>query len=313
MAESVKPAEAQVVQKAVRPQKPKVVSQEEANPRPSRLRSTDPVVDAILAYQPFELVAQPKRRSHSALSRDWGLESRRLRAEDDHANAFLYGVIADRMVKAEKAWRVPFALADRLGHLDMHRIAKMKTAELRAVLESPTKLHRFNEAMAKAYIGLAQHLVANHRGVASNMWPDGVDARALLTELESLQGISHKLSAMTLQILVRNIGVRVRGMPEVDIAVDRHVARVFLRTGLVGRGTQKVYRVGEVRDEVIAVARRSLPQFPGAIDLGAFFIGKAYCTHADPNCAKCPLHQVCPRDRKSWAIGVASGARVKAE
>jgi uncharacterized HhH-GPD family protein len=281
----------------------------------SRLRSKNPIVDAILEHEPFQLVKAPAPISHRELAKRWRLDtaSKFVRSDAEHSNALLFGVIADRMIPAERAWRVPYQLADRLGHFDVKRIAKMKPADLRAVFETPTSLHRFNAAMAEAYIESAQHLVANHRGAAMNMWPPNVDAPTLLAELESLKGISHKLSAMTLQIIVRDLGVPVANISKVDIAVDRHVARVFLRTGLVGKAPKKVYRVGEIREDVIAVARKSLPQFPGAIDLGAFLIGKASCTHTDPNCPHCPLNQVCPQDRRSWAIGVAASGRVKAE
>jgi uncharacterized HhH-GPD family protein len=199
----------------------------------ARLRASNKIADAILASEPFSLDRPPSRISHTAYAKRVLHRSRFITDEKGHANAFLFGVISDRMIKAEQAWALPYHLADRLGHLDVERIRKMRPAELEKVLTGPPALHRFNRAMAEAFIEASERLVTKWKGSAANIWPDGSAASDVLAELESYKGISNKLSAMTLQILITQLGVRIEGLSDVNIAVDRHVARVFLRTGLV--------------------------------------------------------------------------------
>lgn len=282
-------------------------------PAPSRLSSPNPIADRIMEYEPINLKKVP-RSTFAALAKRWDLSSPYIKTERDYATAFLFGVISDRMIKADRAWRVPFELAGRLKHLDAARIAAMSADELEAVLRKPTNLHRFNAAMAQAFIECSKHLVDEHDGSALNMLRDGVQASELLVELESIRGISHKLSAMTLQILVTQLGIAVENIPSVDVAVDRHVARVFLRTGLVaGEPGRTVYRAAELKPSVLAAARKASPAFPAALDLGAFWIGKRFCVHAKPKCGECPLSEVCPKKRKNWAVGVTKGDKVASE
>jgi hypothetical protein len=39
--------------------------------------------------------------------------------------AFLFGVISDRMIKADKAWEIPFEVSRRLKHLSVTVSPKM--------------------------------------------------------------------------------------------------------------------------------------------------------------------------------------------
>jgi hypothetical protein len=56
--------------------------------------------------------------------------------------AFLFAVIADQGMTAERAWRVPHDLHRRLGHFDPNLIIANFDAILRAV-KGPPALHRF--------------------------------------------------------------------------------------------------------------------------------------------------------------------------
>jgi len=281
---------------------------------PARLTSPNAIADTILAFDPISLSRPARPMTHAEYATSQGLASPRVRTEAEHANAFLFGVIADRMIKAEKAWKLSYELSRRFGHLDVAKLARMFVADLREKLEKPTKLHRFNEAIAKGIIAASQRIVTAWNGSATNMWARGVSAPELLAELESLPGISHKLSSMTLQILITRLGVEVRDVDAVNIAVDRHVARVFLRTGLVtGDKGRTVFRAGELKPLVIAAARHASPVFPGALDFGAFWSGKNWCTHTAPRCGECPIRSACPRKRTAWSIGTMRDGKLVAE
>jgi len=118
--------------------------------------------------------------------------------------------------------------------------------------------------------------------------------------LEEFEGISQKISNMMGRLLGTYFGVSLTQWDEIDVAVDRHVARVFLRTGLVQRSRDA--KVAEVRDEIIHRARELRPSFPGGLDDPAFDIGKNWCTAEEAYCDwaddPCPLSKHCRK--KTW-------------
>jgi endonuclease III len=102
---------------------------------------------------------------------------------------------------------------------------------------------------------------------------------------------------MAVEILERDLGVPVRKMERSDIAYDVHIRRVFLRTRLADR---------DDRDHMIAVARQLHPARPGELDLPTWFVGRGWCHPGVPDCASCPLTEVCPKEIER-AAHVTSG------
>lgn len=223
------------------------------------------------------------------------------------ANGWLFGVLFDHMIRAEKAWAAPLRLADRLGHLDVVRIAQMDATELGEILRGRPgegALHRLWPRLARSLRGTSIQLTAEYRGDAENLWTDGLDVCELKRRLHTLPGMGQKLVSMTVAALRDSFGRRFRGWEEADVAVDRHVARVFVRTGLVAveHGRAR-YSVGEVRDDIVMAARLLHRRYPAALDLPAFEIGRGFCHAKAPECRRCPLRAVCPRDRRHWKVG----------
>jgi endonuclease III len=66
-----------------------------------------------------------------------------------------------------------------------------------------------------------------------------------------------------------------------------HVRRVFLRTHLADRDDQ---------EHIVAVARALHTTRPGELDLPAWLVGRGWCHAGIPECAACPLTDVCPKD-----------------
>src|SRR4030042_5214019 len=60
----------------------------------------------------------------------------------DNPNAFLFAVIFDQGIQAERAWAAPYFLSQRLGHFDLALIASMIPSELSEVVARPPALHR---------------------------------------------------------------------------------------------------------------------------------------------------------------------------
>ena len=210
--------------------------------------------------------------------------------------AFLLGVLFDQNVPAERAWIAPFILKERLGHLDPQTIAYADGAVRDAVQEVP-KLHRYVNKMPRWVVLAARRVVEVYGGDASAIWSDNPSADILQKRFDDFLGIAQKKAAMAVEILERDLGVPVRNLERSDIAYDVHIRRVFLRTRLAER---------DDRDHMIAVARQLHPARPGALDLPTWLIGKGWCHPGAPDCASCPLTEVCPKEIERAAYVTAT-------
>ena len=213
--------------------------------------------------------------------------------------AFLIGVLFTQGIPAERAWRAPYLLLQRLGHLDLPRLARERDVVAEAVARPPS-LHRFKHTMAGWVSDAAARLVADWEGDASLIWEAGSSAHDVTGRLMEFDGIGRKKAAMAVEILTRHFGVPLTGMEAGTVAYDTHVRRVFLRSGLVERDTF---------GEVVEAAARACPQAPGCIDLPAWLVGRRWCHPTRPECDACLLGEVCPRLTLRSVEGV--GARTR--
>jgi hypothetical protein len=197
-----------------------------------------------------------------------------------------------------------------MGHLDVRRsrIAKMRREELAGFLgpgRHGKALHRFYNTMSDQLIFDCAMIVTKYGGCASNIWKDVRDAGTVITRLQELKGVSQKI----VRTLVNDYGVSLEGWDRIDIAVDRHVARVFLRTGLVSskKGKDR-YHVSDIADEVVARAWELYPAYPAALDGPAFNVGYFWCTEKEAGFegfddrGPCPLSQVCTKRKRHYKI-----------
>jgi uncharacterized HhH-GPD family protein len=202
--------------------------------------------------------------------------------------AFVLGVLFDQNIAFERAWRAPLELKLRLGYLDPERILQNPEAVAKAVQTSP-KLHRYVNNIPAWVVLAASRVVSEYDGDAAQIWAGSPTARDLRSRFSSFVGIGQKKSAMAVEILARDLKVPITAMDGSDIAVDIHVRRVFLRSGLVDRDDV---------DEIIAAARRLHPTRPGALDLPVWRVGQGWCHPTDPDCPNCPLNAPCPQLRE---------------
>lgn len=266
------------------------------------------VAATMLAFSP-----PPKRTTRTTAPRlsAWeGYPEDAAQFTERSPNAFLFGAIFDRMITANQAWQSPYRLAKRLGHLDVRKLAKMSPAVLeRFIARSGDEkaLHRFPPTMARALVSASKKLVAEYGGDAAQIWAPGTPAGVVVARLQEFDGISHKIANMTARLLVTYYGAHLTGWEEIDVAVDRHVARVFLRTGLVG-GTagETRYAAAALKTEIVEAAKRLSPSFPGALDEAAFVVGRGWCNSGRAWCEDgrqpCPLLAACPGKRRGWEI-----------
>jgi uncharacterized HhH-GPD family protein len=94
----------------------------------------------------------------------------------DEPNAVLLGLLYDQRVLAETAFTGPYKLRQRLGHLDMARIADMDPEAFLAAFRERPAVHRFTATMAARTQALARLLADAYGGDAANLWRDGTAA-----------------------------------------------------------------------------------------------------------------------------------------
>lgn len=265
-----------------------------------------PIARALLTYAPSPVLAgQTVARRPVRLDAERRLDRVRL-TEAEQATGWLFGVFFDHMIPADQAWEAPYLLAERLGHLDVRRIAAMSPGRLHDAIRGGAgrkALHRLHPRLAKHLHAACVHVVDSYDGSVDNIWPDGITVRELQRRLSAFPGLGPKLRSMTVRLLVDCFGRRYAGWKDADVAVDRHVARVFLRTGLVDAplGARAV-TVAQIHDEVVAAARRWCPTYPAALDYPAFDVGKTWCRASKPDCGRCPLRAACPQGGRTLRV-----------
>lgn len=125
----------------------------------------------------------------------------------DHPTAALLGMLFDQRVRAEYAFAGPFRLFERLGHLDLNRIADMELEQLAAAFGEKPAVHRFTNVMAERTHEIAKIVVANYGGKADNIWNQGVDFPTIQKRLVALPGFG-LMTASKMKYVLHYFGYR---------------------------------------------------------------------------------------------------------
>ena len=92
----------------------------------------------------------------------------------DDPNAVVLGLLFDQRVLVETAFCGPLKLRQRLGHLDMARIAAMDAGAFGAAFAEAPAVHRFTSVMAARTQAVAARLA--EAGGAQTLWESGTAA-----------------------------------------------------------------------------------------------------------------------------------------
>lgn len=216
-------------------------------------------------------------------------------------NAFLLGVLFTQGIPAERAWRGPWLLRERLGTLDLTFLAQNPQA-VRTAVQTPPMLHRFKETLPAWIVSAAVRLLRDYDGDAARVWAKGSDVVDVVERLSAFEGIGRKKAVMTVEILTRHFEVDLEGREHGQVAYDIQVRRVFLRTGLVEN---------DRREDIERAAAELCAEAPGTLDLPAWLIGREHCRPRAPRCDSCRLGDICPRltSLNPEGVGVRKGLR----
>lgn len=125
----------------------------------------------------------------------------------DDPNAALLGMLFDQRVRAEYAFTGAERLKQRLGHLDMKKIARMDLEQLQELFAEKPAVHRFVNVMAERTQGVAKVVVDDYEGNAANIWADGVDFETIRKRLMKLPGFG-KMKATKFRYVLHFFGYR---------------------------------------------------------------------------------------------------------
>jgi hypothetical protein len=205
---------------------------------------------------------------------------------EHHPHAFLLACLADRQVRAEKAWSLPGLLQQRLGgHFDIALLSQLSETDWLDLMRSPTPLHRLPETMARTMHRAVLRVRTEWASDASGIWRGEPSSATLVRRLLAFHGAGPKIATMAANILVRDFHVQLSDCRYIDISADVHIRRVMYRLGFVQNEANS--------DDCIYAARDANPEFPGVFDLALWEIGRKICRPGNPNCDHCPLYVHC--------------------
>lgn len=204
---------------------------------------------------------------------------------EGHPHAFVIACVTDRQMRAEKAWRIPYELNQRLGFFDFPRLASLSLDELEQAMLQPVPLHRFPQMMSKNLFAAIHRIQDKFHGNAAAIWAGRPSSATIVRRFLEFDGVGQKIATMAANILVRDFRIEVSDRYSIDISVDVQVRRVFSRMGFVPKSAAPDY--------IIYRARELHPEYPGIFDLVLWELGRTVCRPNQPLCEQCSWAQLC--------------------
>jgi len=133
----------------------------------------------------------------------------------DEPLALLIGMLLDQQMPMERAFLGPHRLHERLGHLDVAKIAAMPPEEFEELFSETPAVHRFPSSMAARVGDLCRTLVEEYGGDAAAVWEDVEDARELKKRLAALPGYGPQKVKVFTALLAKRCGVTPEGWQDV--------------------------------------------------------------------------------------------------
>lgn len=208
---------------------------------------------------------------------------------EEYPHAFVLGCIADRQVKSETAFDIPWLINNRINGFEFSKLIKLSEIEMRVFLRDSK--HRFKKDIAKAYFKGIKYIDEEYGGDASKIWGGSPSSAEVVYKFLQIDGIGPKIATMAANILARDFKIPLSDYYSIDISADRHVRRVFERLGFVKQNASN--------EEIIYKARAIYPEFPGILDNPCFEIGRNWCRSNKIQCTDCYLEKYCPFNKNS--------------
>jgi uncharacterized HhH-GPD family protein len=125
--------------------------------------------------------------------------------------ALLIGMQLDQQVPMEWAFTGPHTLNQRLGHLDVPRIAAMDEDEFVAVCCDKPAIHRFPAVMGRRIHAMCVVLADRYSDQPERLWSTASTGSQLYDRLRQLPGYAEEKSQIFVALLAKRFGVRPKG------------------------------------------------------------------------------------------------------
>jgi endonuclease-3 len=191
---------------------------------------------------------------------------RMLRDLKNFPHHFVLACVMDRQIKASRAWIIPYHVGLKIGGFDFENYEKLGLNAAKALFQA-RKLHRFNDVMAKNFVGAVGRIRSKYNGDASQIWAGTPLCARVIRAFLEFNGVGIKIATMATNILVRQFGICMKEKSAIDISPDVQVMKYFKE--------QRLLREEASIPELIYLARELSPDYPGRLDAVAWRGGRA--------------------------------------
>lgn len=223
---------------------------------------------------------------------------------EKYPHAFVLACLMDRQIKAERAWKIPFRVSEKIGAKKIDELATLTLNEYVNLFESE-KLHRFNKTMAEIFYKAVQKISIDYNNDASEIWRNKPSSASVVFKFLEFKGSGIKISTMAANILARQFKIPFSDYYSIDISPDVHIKRVMQRIGYVPKNSDN--------DMIIYKARELNPEFPGIIDFSCWEIGRNWCRPNNPDCKNCIVRKDCKMNNSSMSFRTDKRERDKSQ
>jgi uncharacterized HhH-GPD family protein len=129
--------------------------------------------------------------------------------------ALLIGMLLDQQVTMEKAFAGPLAIKERMGSLDVKKIANMSEGKFLDLFREKPAIHRFPSSMASRVQKMCQILINDFDGKAQSVWQGQKSAQDVYDRLRTLPGYGDEKAKIFIAILVKRLGYSFDGYKKV--------------------------------------------------------------------------------------------------
>jgi len=126
---------------------------------------------------------------------------------NSNGTALLVGMLLDQQVPMEWAFKGPFTIKERLGHVDARKIAAIDVDDFVATCSEKPAIHRFPSSMAKRIHEMCCVLTADFGGKGENVWRNVASGADLYARLRTLPGYGDEKARIFVALLAKRMGV----------------------------------------------------------------------------------------------------------
>jgi uncharacterized HhH-GPD family protein len=122
---------------------------------------------------------------------------------EEEPNALLLGVLYDSQFQTRKAFAIPLLLKQRMGHIDMNKMAANGVEPIQAAFTTKPSLHRFPNKFAQLTHQLATFVSARYGGDSARIWTEAEYADDLGDRLMDLPSFGVEKTNWTIGMVGR--------------------------------------------------------------------------------------------------------------